>query len=274
VNFRLTLFAAALAVIATAPVTRAQESDTEKGIEKFRQMLSADPWANPGLLDVDRGEALWHTARGPNNVTMEKCDLGKGPGQVDGAFAELPRYFADAGRVMDLETRILWCMVKLQGFKQADLTKNPHPGGGQPVHELGAMATYVASKSDGMKFSAKLDSPQGKQTVALGDAIFHHRSGPFDFGCVSCHGEAGKRIRLQNLPQLAKPEGARQIMGQWPAYRVSTTNVMTMQHRLVDCFWQERMPRLDFGSDVSVALIAYLTKQAEGGEIHAPGLKR
>ena len=28
------------------------------------------------------------------------------------------------------------------------------------------------------------------------------------------------------------------------------------------------------GSDVSVALIAYLTKNAEGGEISAPGLKR
>ena len=28
------------------------------------------------------------------------------------------------------------------------------------------------------------------------------------------------------------------------------------------------------GSDVSVALISFLTKQAEGGEIAVPGLKR
>ena len=279
-NLRLTLWAAAIAAVAavaSASVATAQDANaaaTEKGLEKFRQMMKADPWANPALLDVDRGEALWHTARGPNNVTLEQCDLGKGPGKVDGAFAELPRFFADAGRVMDVETRILWCMVHLQGFKQADLTKNPHPGGGQPVHELGAMATYVASKSDGMKFAAKLDAPQAKAAVALGDAIFHHRSGPFDFSCVSCHGDAGKRIRLQGLPQLTKPEGARAIMGEWPAYRVSTTNVMTMQHRLVDCFWQMRLPRLELGSDVSVALIAYLTKQAEGGEITAPGSKR
>jgi sulfur-oxidizing protein SoxA len=274
VNPRTCLLAAALAVVVAAPIAAAQDSDTEKGIKKFRQMLKADPWANPGLLDVDRGEALWHTARGPNNVTLKQCDLGKGPGKVEGAFAELPRYFADAGKVMDLETRILWCMVHQQGFKEADLTKNPHPGGGQSVHELGAMATYVASKSDGMKFNAALDSGQGRFAVALGDAIFHRRSGPFDFGCVSCHGEPGKRIRLQNLPELVKPAGAREIMGDWPAYRVSTTNVMTMQHRLVDCFWQMRMPRLELGSEVSVALIAYLTKQAEGGEIHAPGLKR
>jgi sulfur-oxidizing protein SoxA len=55
---------------------------------------------------------------------------------------------------------------------------------------------------------------------------------------------------------------------------VSTTNVMTMQHRLVDCYWQMRLPELQMGSDVSVALVAFLTKQAEGGEIAAPGLKR
>ena len=37
---------------------------------------------------------------------------------------------------------------------------------------------------------------------------------------------------------------------------------------------QMRMPELEMSSDVSVALIAYLTKTAEGGEISAPGLKR
>ena len=73
---------------------------------------------------------------------------------------------------------------------------------------------------------------------------------------------------------LADPKEARQVVGQWPAYRVSTTQVMTMQHRLYDCYWQMRMPELEIGSDVSVALIAYLVKSAEGGEIAAPGLKR
>jgi sulfur-oxidizing protein SoxA len=49
---------------------------------------------------------------------------------------------------------------------------------------------------------------------------------------------------------------------------------MTMQHRLLDCYWQMRMPQLQLGSEVSVALIAYLTKNAAGGKIAAPGLKR
>jgi len=64
------------------------------------------------------------------------------------------------------------------------------------------------------------------------------------------------------------------VVGEWPAYRVSNAHVMTMQHRLYDCYWQMRMPELELGSEVSVALIAYLTSQATGGEITAPGLKR
>ena len=38
---------------------------SEKEIERYRQMLKADPWSNPAMLDVDRGEALWKTPRGP-----------------------------------------------------------------------------------------------------------------------------------------------------------------------------------------------------------------
>ena len=271
---RLIIVAAACcAVLAATPAARSQD-DIEKGVERYRQMLKEDPWSNPGLLDADRGEALWKTPAGPNKQTLEACDLGKGPGVVDGAFAELPRYFADADRVMDLETRLMWCMEKLQGFKHADLVKKPYPPGGQPVKDLGAIATYVANKSSGMKFAAKLDQPQEKAVVDEGHAIFFRRQGPHDFACATCHNDSGKRIRLQGLPFLADPKEARQVVGQWPAYRVSTTQVMTMQHRVYDCYWQMRMPELQIGSDVSVALIAYLVKSAEGGEIAAPGLKR
>ena len=273
-NLRRTFFAALLLSLGLLPPAVAQDADTEKAIERYRQMLREDPWINPGLLDSDRGEALWTTARGPKNATLERCDLGKGPGVVDGAFAELPRYFADAGRVMDVETRILWCMEQIQGFNPADLVKNPHPGGGQPVKELGAMATFVAHKSSGMKYAAKFEQPKEREAVALGEILFNRRSGPFDFACASCHAEAGKRIRLQGLPFLSDPAEARKVVGEWPAYRVSSTHVMTMQHRLLDCYWQMRMPRLELGSDVSVALIAYLNNQAKDGEIAAPGLKR
>ncbi|KAB2917428.1 MAG: sulfur oxidation c-type cytochrome SoxA [Hyphomicrobiaceae bacterium] len=267
----MTLACCTVAAMATPAFA---QGDTEKQLEKYRQMMKDDPWSNPALLDADRGEELWKKPRGPKNVSLESCDLGKGPGKVDGAFAELPRYFADADKVMDVEARILWCMEKLQGFERAKLVERPHPGGGAPVKELGAIATYVASRSNGLKFAAKFDHPKEKEVLALGENLFFRRMGPMDFACSTCHADTGKRIRLQPLPYLSKPEEARKVVGEWPAYRVSTTHVMTMQHRVYDCFWQMRLPQVELASDASVALIAYLVNTAKGGNISAPGMKR
>lgn len=269
----------ALALLATAGFASlrlgAAEPDAiDRGLEAFRAMLRADPWANPALLDADRGEALWKERRGPHQTSLETCDLGKGPGIVEGALAELPRYFRDAGRVMDLETRLLWCMETLQAFDAAQFSTRPHPGANEPVKDLGAIATWVASRSSGLAFSAPLRHPRERATLALGEVLFHRRSGPFDFSCASCHGSTGKRIRRQGLAHLLEPEEARRVVGEWPAYRVSTANVMTLQHRLYDCYWQMRLPELKFGSEASVALVSYLVKLAEGGKVAAPGLKR
>src|SRR5688500_9779907 len=111
----LRFLAAAIVSVAAAvvPAFAQQEEDAEKALEKDRQMLS-DPFSNPGYLNVDRGEELWSRKRGANNVSLETCDLGEGPGKLEGAYARLPRFFADAGKVMDLEQRLLWCMETVQ----------------------------------------------------------------------------------------------------------------------------------------------------------------
>ncbi len=144
----IAVLAVALALIAPAADIRAQDA-TEKELEKYRQMLKDDPWSNPGMLDADRGEALWKEKRGPKTASLEQCDLGKGPGKVEGAFAELPRYFGDVDRVLDLESRIVWCMETLQGFDRKDILKRPYSKANQSGTELEALATYVASKSRG-----------------------------------------------------------------------------------------------------------------------------
>jgi sulfur-oxidizing protein SoxA len=268
----IAVLALALNVVLGSP-SQAQDA-TEKELEKYRQMLKDDPWSNPGLLDADRGEALWKEKRGPNNVSLERCDLGKGAGKVEGAFAELPRYFKDAGKVMDVESRIVWCMEKLQGFTRAEIVKRPYSKANQSGTELEALATYVASKSNGLKFNPPLRHPKERAARALGEALFYRRQGPMDFSCATCHADAGRRIRLQILPYLGKPEEARKVIGEWPAYRVSQGTVMTMQHRLADCYWQMRIALVDYGSDVTVGLISFLNNQAKGGEITAPQIKR
>ena len=108
---------ALVAACALFPAAQVFSQSTLDEIAKYRQALQE---GNPAELWEARGEALWKEKRGPKNASLEACDLGKGAGVVKGAYAQMPRYFTDADRVMDLETRLAHCMVSVQGMKPED----------------------------------------------------------------------------------------------------------------------------------------------------------
>jgi L-cysteine S-thiosulfotransferase len=268
-----TLACAALIGLAGAGRAQSAQEQTEKEIERYREMIN-DPMANPGYLAVDRGEALWSLARGTKNVSLEKCDLGQGPGKLKGAYARLPRYFADADQVMDIEQRLLWCMKTIQALDTKDIVARRFSGPGKPS-DMEDLVAFIANKSNGMKIEPQTSHPQEREMTALGEALFYRRAGVMDFSCASCHGEAGKRIRLQGLPDFSKPgKAAQDTMSTWPAYRVSQSALRTMQHRLWDCFRQQRYPAPDYASEGLTALTMFLNKQAAGAEINVPSIKR
>ena len=68
----------------------AQDSKVADEIAKYREAL-AD--GNPADLFEVKGEGLWMEKRGPKNASLEQCDLGQGPGKLEGAYAALPKYF-------------------------------------------------------------------------------------------------------------------------------------------------------------------------------------
>jgi sulfur-oxidizing protein SoxA len=259
---------AAACVAAAAPAV-AQQKSTADGIAEYRAML-AD--GNPAELFEAKGESLWKTRRGPKNATLEQCDLGKGPGVVKGAFVELPRWFADTGRVQDLESRLLSCMERLQGFDAAAIAKTPFGRGEQTTLE--ALAAWISSESRGMRFALPQSHPQERTFYELGKRAFFYRAGPYDFACASCHGQADKRIRLQDLPELTKNPGDGVGFAAWPAYRVSSGEMWSMQRRLNDCFRQQRFPYPGYASDVTIALGVYMGVNAKGAESVAPAIKR
>ena len=247
--------------------------DAEKEIERYREMIS-DPLSNPGFLNVDRGEALWKTARGAKNATLEQCDLGEGPGKLEGAYAKLPRYFKDADKVMDLEQRLMWCMQQVQGLDTADVVKRRFSGPGRQS-DMEDLVAFIANKSSGRKLAVPASHPKEQEMIALGEAIFYRRGGQWDFSCATCHGEDGKRIRLQGLPNLSKPgQAVQETMASWPTYRVSQSQLRTMQHRLWDCYRQMRWPQPEYLGDGLTALTIFLNKQAEGATIQVPSIKR
>jgi sulfur-oxidizing protein SoxA len=120
----------------------------------------------------------------------------------------------------------------------------------------------------------RLDNPQMKEAFALGEKIFYFRGGPHDFACATCHGEDGKRIRLQDLPNLTAKAGAQKGYSTWPAYRVSQGELRIFQWRLNDCFRQQRFPELEFASPASIALTTFLAYNANGALFDAPAIKR
>ena len=230
-------------------------------------MMMAD---NPAYWTIEEGEELFKEKRGPKKASLESCDFGKGPGVLEGAYVEMPRYFKDTGQVMDLETRLVYCMKTIQGFSDKDSAVKKRHGSASDMMKL---QTYIASKSSGYAWNPPMNHPLEKAMRDAGEVLFYRRAGKMDFSCNTCHGDAGKRIRASVLPNMKNSEEWTKALS-WPAYRVGHQQVRSSQHRLRGCYWQMRQGQVVAGSDASIALISFWTDAARGQPAILPDMKR
>jgi len=255
---------------AAAAGAAAEPDAVDAAIARYHQMLDE---GNPAELDEIRGEQLWKTAAGPAHASLERCNLGRGPGVVKGAYAELPRLFADTGRVQDLESRLITCITLLQGIPESEVTARPFSTD-STRSDIEALVAYVAGQSRGSTMQVPLHDAKEKEVYALGERLFYYRAGPYDFACASCHSETGSRIRLQELPNLTTAAGAQRAYTSWPAYRVSQGLFRSFQWRLNDCFRQQRFPEPVYASEATIALTMFIAANANGAIYNGPGIKR
>lgn len=260
--------AASLAAALFAFAAVAQEP-LERTVKQYREALKD---ASPGELYVMMGDELFRAKRGPKNESLETCDFGVGPGVLRGAYAQLPRFFADSGRVEDLESRLMTCMTRIQGFTEDSFPR--HARGDARMAEFQHLAAFIAVQSNGMPLDAPLEHPKEVEAYRIGERLFHRRAGAHDFSCATCHSAPGKRIRLQRLADFSNRADAQQAIATWPAYRVAPGEMVTLQEWLATCYWAARHPQLRYGSEVSVALTVFLAQQAKGGLVAVPGVKR
>jgi len=258
----------ALAMALGAAPALAQKTASQ-GIDEYRAMLQD---GNPADLFEAKGEDLWKQKRGPKNASLEACDLGQGPGVIKGVFVSLPKYFADTGKVQDLESRLLTCMERLQGLDAKAIAATPF-GQGEQLN-LEGLTAWIAAESRGLRFKLPQDHAEERLQYELGKRAFFYRGGTHDFACATCHAQPGQRIRLQDLPQLTTNPGDGVGFAAWPAYRVSSGELWSMQRRLNDCYRQQRFPYPGYASAVTIALGVYMGVNARGAESVAPGLKR
>jgi sulfur-oxidizing protein SoxA len=198
-----------LAVGLSVSLAAIAQTDAEKAIDRYRELV-AD--GNPAELWEAKGEDLWKKKRGPKNASLEKCDLGLGPGVVKGAYVSLPRYFDDVKKVQDLETRIVTCMDQHQGIKAkaAVYDRDDHK-------DVISLVAWIAAESRGMPVNVPQSHPEEKRMYEVGKRVFFYRAGPYDFACATCHAADNTRIRLQGLPNLTNNEPAGKAFTSWPA---------------------------------------------------------
>jgi len=280
-NLRLFLFALPAAVLlggaAGAESDQQPEDVLQELIDKVdspyltqsEQNLMMMP-DNPAYFVIEEGDDLFHEKRGPNNASLEECDFGRGPGVLEGAVVEMPRYFEDTGKVMDFESRLVHCMTTIQGFsKEDDAVKKRHGSSSDMMR----LQTYIASKSNGMEWNPPMNHPMEKAMRDAGEVLFYRRAGNQDFNCQTCHGDTGKRIRASVLPDKNFPEEWTKAIS-WPAHRVGQHEVRSTMHRLRGCYWQMRQGLIKPGSDAAIALQSYIHDEARGQPAILPDLKR
>src|SRR5205814_4469789 len=151
--------------------------EAKKEIQRYQHMIAEGSTVE---LFGQQGEELWKKPQGPNKVSLEKCDLGLGAGVVKGAYARLPRYFKDADRVMDLEARLLHCMVTLQGRTPQEAAARVFGSADRPS-EMESLSAYIAAQSRGAKMAPGLSHPKEKESYELGKALYFQRAGAWDF---------------------------------------------------------------------------------------------
>ena len=246
----LVLFAALLLGVALAQ----GDVDPREEAKRQKELLLSTAGILPTELVVMQGEELFHR-KGPSGKTMAECDFGLGKGVLEGAAARLPRYFLDTNRVEDLDSRIVTCMTRVQGFKPEEVKRD----------EVVAVAFYIASKSTGHKIQVRLLFPEERELYALGEKLFWARSGARDVGCATCHvSYVGRRAGV--LPS-ADVRGKDKSWTHWPAYRYPNDQTWTMQDRIRACYGNIAHPQPALYSQPILALELYLAYHANGAVV-------
>ena len=216
--------------------------------------MEDDDTANPGMLWVLDGEALWNAKAGAANKSCADCH-GDAAQSMKGVAARYPAFDAKEGRPVDLEARI--------NLERRDRQQAP------PLafesRDLLALTAYVGNQSRGLAV-APPDDARLAPFIAQGRALFEARQGQINMSCAQCHDDNwGKKLAGNIVPQ-GQPTG-------YPVYRLEWQSLGSLQRRLRNCIIGMRAEPYAYGSAEYVALETYLMSRARGLKIETPGVR-
>jgi sulfur-oxidizing protein SoxA len=250
----IAILAAMAGAALAAEIPQAERRSGTSFMGPDSRAMQDEDTANPGMLWVLDGEALWTRKAGTANKACADCH-NDARVSMKGIAAHYPAFEKALGRPVDLEGRINLCRSNHQ-----QATPLAHES-----RELLALTAYVAQQSRGMPIAPGND-PELKPFVAKGHELFTRRQGQLNLACANCHDDNWDKKLAGSPITQGQPTG-------YPLYRLEWQSLGSLQRRLRACITGIRAQAYDFGSPELVELELYLMSRARGMTIETPAVR-
>jgi sulfur-oxidizing protein SoxA len=237
-----------------AEIPRADRRSGSDFMSRETRAMQDDDTANPGMLWVLEGGALWTRKTGAAGRACADCH-GDARATMKGAAARHPSFDAAQGRPVSLEQRISFCRTDRQGA----------PPLAYESRELLALAAYVARQSRGLPIEIAIDQ-RTQPFLDAGRTTYHRRQGQLNLACSQCHDANWGRQLAGNVIPQAHPTG-------YPLYRLEWQGLGSLQRRLRNCLVGIRAEPYEYGAPELVQLELYLMWRARGMIFEAPAVR-
>jgi sulfur-oxidizing protein SoxA len=239
-----------LLALASAVAAHDERRSGYEFMSRESQAMQDDDTANPAMLWVLDGEALWKSAPAPGVPACASCHA-----EMNGVAARYPAYDSRLKRPVSLEQRINMCRTGKQHAAPFAYESK----------ELLSLSAYIARQSRGLPIAVGTDGAR-RPFVDAGKALYERRMGQLNMSCAQCHDEHwGRRLAGSVIPQ-AHPTG-------YPLYRLEWQTLGSLERRLRNCLIGIRATPYDYGAPELVDLELYLMARARGMKIDAPALR-
>ena len=219
------------------------------------QGLQNDPFANPGMLWVERGKELWEQREGHAQQSCASCHKNAAI-SMRGVSTHYPRFDSRRRKLINLEQQINRCRTQRQHASPYAYESD----------QLLALTTFISFQSRDLPMRVKITGPARRFFLA-GRSFFMQRRGQLDLACSHCHDlNAGQRLRGDVISQG-------HVNG-FPIYR-NLWQTLGSRHRMFAwCNSAIRAEPFALGSDTYVNLELYMAWRADGLAVESPAIRR
>jgi sulfur-oxidizing protein SoxA len=260
----LALVAAAPTAIADGPISSDDAHAAAVGAERRSgyfwltpetQRLQDDEFANPGMLWVEAGNALWNLSVGASGKSCASCH-GNAAQSMRTVATRYPAYSRAVAHVINLEQQVNRCRT-LRQRASAFVYESK---------DLLALTAFISYQARGLPMNVAIDGP-ATQSYERGKAFFNTRRGQLNLSCANCHEQhAGGHLRGEPITQG-------QVNG-FPIYRLLWQATGSTHRMFAWCNEAVRAEPFAAGSQPYVDLELFERWRGRGLPIETPAIRR